>query len=144
MILPKLLSLLLILMVLKESSAVRGALFRSGRSVPFERAPGQQKSAPICRDVQLFVPCLFTFNRNCMIDKICVHEAPVTTQTPPVSISTPNPKREEKSYAALSLIGPPRRNDFLRFGRASGAERVGEPQDEIKYGSYGGDADILY
>ncbi|ULU03304.1 hypothetical protein L3Y34_002698 [Caenorhabditis briggsae] len=76
MILPKLLSLLLILMVLKESSAVRGALFRSGRSVPFERAPGQQ--------------------------------------------------------------------DFLRFGRASGAERVGEPQDEIKYGSYGGDADILY
>ncbi|CAO4371887.1 unnamed protein product [Caenorhabditis nigoni] len=80
-----------------------------------------------------------------MIDKICVHEAPVTTQTPPVSISTPNPKREEKSYAALSLIGPPRRNDFLRFGRsgmASGAERVAEPQDEIKYGSY--DGDILY
>ncbi|CAL2038457.1 unnamed protein product [Caenorhabditis brenneri] len=43
MLFPKLTILLfLLLVVLQESSAVRGALFRSGRAVPFERVPGQQ------------------------------------------------------------------------------------------------------
>ncbi|CAI2349416.1 unnamed protein product [Caenorhabditis sp. 36 PRJEB53466] len=38
----KLSVLLLLFLVLRESAAVRGALFRSGRAVPYERVPGQQ------------------------------------------------------------------------------------------------------
>ncbi|CCD62141.2 VVGQQDFLRF-amide [Caenorhabditis elegans] len=42
MLLPKISILLYILVVLQETAAVRGALFRSGRAVPFERVVGQQ------------------------------------------------------------------------------------------------------
>ncbi|KAF1759949.1 hypothetical protein GCK72_008194 [Caenorhabditis remanei] len=128
-LLPKMLVILLILVVLKETAAVRGALFRSGRAVPFERVPGQQKTAPVCREVELYVPCLFTYNRNCVIDKICVHESPVATQTTPISLTTtPNSKREGHRDS-LSLFGPPRGNDFLRFGRAGMASGAGGTSD---------------
>uniref|UniRef100_A0A1I7URA2 Secreted protein n=1 Tax=Caenorhabditis tropicalis TaxID=1561998 RepID=A0A1I7URA2_9PELO len=135
--------LLLILVVSKETVAVRGALFRSGRAVPFERVPGQQKLAPKCREVELYVPCLFTYNRTCVIDKICVHELPVvTTPRPTTPVTTPNTKRENSVE--------PRRNDFLRFGRAVMASGVGggsegnAPDDMKSFVRINGEPEILF
>ncbi|CDH93040.1 VVGQQDFLRF-amide [Caenorhabditis elegans] len=149
MLLPKISILLYILVVLQETAAVRGALFRSGRAVPFERVVGQQRLAPTCREVELFVPCLFTSNRDCVIDKICVHEKPLPLSSISVSSPSPNTKREGHPEF-MSQIAPPRRNDFLRFGRAGMASGVGGGSeggpDDVKnsYIRVNGEPEIVY
>uniref|UniRef100_A0A1I7URA1 Secreted protein n=1 Tax=Caenorhabditis tropicalis TaxID=1561998 RepID=A0A1I7URA1_9PELO len=150
--------LLLILVVSKETVAVRGALFRSGRAVPFERVPGQQKLAPKCREVELYVPCLFTYNRTCVIDKICVHELPVvTTPRPTTPVTTPNTKRENSveprrnvRHSAILTIAFASFQDFLRFGRAVMASGVGggsegnAPDDMKSFVRINGEPEILF
>lgn len=120
--------------------------------------------APTCREVELFVPCLFTSNRDCVIDKICVHEKPLPLSSISVSSPSPNTKREGHPEF-MSQIAPPRRNvrvehsiqqflisfqDFLRFGRAGMASGVGGGSeggpDDVKnsYIRVNGEPEIVY
>ncbi|CAB3402685.1 unnamed protein product [Caenorhabditis bovis] len=118
--------LIVIALTMGTTVALRGALMRHGRSLPINKIGSPAQSSPSCRVVQLAVPCMFSRNRECFIDKICALDE-TTAASNAIAVKS-------ALLAHGDLRYQPRRNDFLRFGRSSVANIAsGEPEDVAYY-----------